>query len=145
MESVLKGKKIVIGIIITILLLDIIVIAITSSLYAYYGEIDEVLNELVTGSIRLILESFLLFFLYKGHQWAKSLLVFLLLLGVIFSLFSLLLSFNIWMIFMAVLYIIISVNLLVPKSVKDFFRYQRSNLESVRNEKTLNESYKIEK
>jgi len=125
MESVLKGRKIVIGIIITILLIDFITIAVTSSLSVSYGNIEEATYNLMQGIFRFILECLLLFFLYKGHKWAKWTILILFFLGGLFSLISLLQIFNIFLLFLGLIYISIGITLLKSSSVKDFLRYQK--------------------
>lgn len=125
MESLKKGKRLVVSIIIFVLVLDIIVIAISSSFYAVSGMLGQATYKIAQGLFRLFLEGIILFFLYAGHRWAKWLLSILFFLGGLFSLFSALATFSFLLLFMGVAYITIGIILLSSKPVKDFLEYQK--------------------
>ncbi len=125
MDIKLKGKKIVIGIITLILLIDITTIASTILLYAIGGDIGFATQKLGTGLVRLLLEIGISYNLYKGHTWAKWILVVLFSLGGLLSLFLALIAFSILMLLLGIAYISMSVTLVVSKPVKEFMRYQR--------------------
>lgn len=125
MENVNKGKKNIIGIIVLILLIDIITITVTSSLYAVYGNHEYATYKLMQGMFRFLLTGILLFFLYKGHKWAKWLTTFLFIIGGLLAIISLLVRFNFLMLLMGIVYGGICIVLIKSSSIKDFMRYQR--------------------
>lgn len=124
MDLRLKGKKILIRIITLILLIDVTTIAINLLVFAMNGNIGDATQETVTGLIRLLLEVGISYNLYKGHNWAKWVLVVLLSLGGLLSLFLALVTFSILMLLLGIAYIAISVTLIASKPVKEFMRYQ---------------------
>jgi hypothetical protein len=125
MESIDKGKKLVTSIIILILLIDIFTIAITSSIYAVNGMMSYATYKIMQGIFRFILEGLILFFLYKGHKWAKWLLIILLFIGGLFSLISFLANFSFIVLLLGIVYIVIGMILTTSKSVKIFFEFQK--------------------
>lgn len=127
MELVQKGKKIVISIIVLMLLIDIVIIAVTSSVLAVSGYVSYATYNLMKGIFRFVLTVLVLFFLYKGYRWAKWLMVSLLFLGGGYAVLSLISAFNIVVLAMAAIYICIGVILIFSKPVNDFFRYQKGD------------------
>jgi hypothetical protein len=125
MQSVLRGKKITIAIIVIMLLIDITTTVIISSIYSAYGDTGQASYKIMQGIFRLILTGLLLFFLYKGHQWAKWIIAILALIAGGMSLFSV---FNVFIILMAAIYIITGVLLIASKDIKHFMLYQRGEL-----------------
>ncbi|WP_027399710.1 hypothetical protein [Anaerovorax odorimutans] len=130
MELIKKGKKIVIGIIIALIIIDIITIPGSTYIYAINGSMNQVISHLIQATIRLGLESIILFFLYKGHIWAKNLMVILLLIGGFFGLViitsSKLYLFEIYFLIMSVVFIISAIILTASKSVKSFLYFQKN-------------------
>lgn len=125
MDLKIRGKKIVIGIIALTLLIDVTTIATNILVFAMNGNIGHSTQEVVTGLIRLLLEIGISYNLYKGHNWAKWVLVVLLSLGGLLSLFLVLATFSILMLFLGIAYIAMTVTLIASKSLKEFMRYQR--------------------
>lgn len=126
MDYLSKGKKIVVSIIVFVLLVDIVSIAITSSLYLVNDMVEKATFKIIQGLFRLVLEGVILFFLYSGHKWAKWLICILFLMGGLFSLVSTVATFSIIMLLLGVIYIFAGVILLSSKAVKEFFDYQRN-------------------
>ncbi|OPX42130.1 hypothetical protein CLHUN_40360 [Ruminiclostridium hungatei] len=126
LESIEKGKKLVTSIIILILLIDIFTIAITSSIYAVSGMMSDATYKIMQGIFRLLLEGLILFFLYKGHKWAKWLMIVLLFIGGLFSLITFITSFSIIILLMGIVYIVIGIILTTSKSVKLFLEFQKN-------------------
>jgi peptidoglycan/LPS O-acetylase OafA/YrhL len=125
MDSIKKGKRIIVSIIVAVLLIDFIIIAFVSTLYAMNGKYDYAAFKTVQGGFRFLLEMLILYFLYRGHKWAKWTLTILLLLGGLLSVFSLMSSFNVFSLVLGVIYISISSILIASESVNNFFKYQR--------------------
>jgi len=125
MDLVSKGRKIIISIIVVLLLFDIAVIAITSSLYAAHGLYDYASFKLMQGLFRFTFEVIILFFLYKGHRWAKWLLIVLLVAAGLFSLISLISNFDLLVLIIGLMLIFIVAVLIFSESVKEFLYYQR--------------------
>lgn len=130
MELVKKGKKIVIIIIMVLIMIDIITIGGCANLYAINGQINEVIAQLIRGTVRLVLEGVILFFLYKGHRWAKYLMTTLLITGAFFG-FAIMTSmhlklFDIYFLIIAVIDIALAITLIVSKSVKSFLSFQKN-------------------
>lgn len=128
MEKVLKGKKIVIAIIVIFLLIDITTTVVTASIYASTGAMEEVAGKIIRGAIRFLLTCLLFFFLYKGHKWAKWLIVVLAILSGLFSALAFLATLSWVMLALAVVNIGVGIVLLASGSVRDFFKYQRGEL-----------------
>lgn len=126
METIEKGKKLVTSIIILILLIDIFTIAITSSINAVNGMMSDATYKIIQGIIRLLLEGLILFFLYKGHKWAKWLISILLFIGGLFSIITFITSFSIIILSMGLVYIVSGINLTSSKCVKLFLEYQKN-------------------
>lgn len=125
MESIEKGKKLVTSIIILMLLIDIFTIAITTSIYAVNDMINYATYKIMQGIFRFILESLILFFLYKGHKWAKWLIIILLFIGGLFSLISFLANFSFIFFVLGIVYIVISIILITSKPVNMFLEFQK--------------------
>ncbi len=126
METIEKGKKLVTSIIILILLIDLFTIAITSSINAVNGMMSDATYKIIQGIIRILLEGLILFFLYKGHKWAKWLMSILLFIGGLFSIITFITSFSIIILSMGLVYIVSGINLTASKSVKLFLEYQKN-------------------
>lgn len=131
METVLRGKKIVVFMIMAFLLISIITTCVTSSSYTVNGRTDYAFNLLFQGIFRFILECVILFFLYKGHKWAKWLTVILFLIGGLIGLISLLSYSNIIITLIVIVYITFGITFLTSKSVKDFLRYQKGDFQFI--------------
>lgn len=131
MDLVIRGNKIIIGIIAIILLIDVVVLASSVSLYALSGNIGYATPKIVQGLIRLLLEIGISYNLYKGNNWAKWVLVVLLALGGLISLVSVIPIFSVITIFgvvyflLGIVYVVICVILIASRSVKEFMRYQK--------------------
>ncbi len=131
MDLIIRGKRIVIGIIAIILLIGVATIVGSIILYGVNGDIGFATLKTVSGLIRLLLEIGILFCLYKGHNWARWLLVVFLGLGGIISLYFVIPLFTIISVFgviyliLGTLYIAMCINLIVSKAVKAFMTYQR--------------------
>lgn len=125
MDLKIRGKKIVIGIIALIIIIDVTTIASNLLVFAMSGNIGYGIQKVVTGLIRLLLEIGIFYNLYKGRNWAKWVIVVLLSLGGLLSLSLQLVTFSIILLLLGVAYMAMSVILIVSKSVKEFMRYQR--------------------
>jgi|GEM_PF-2286326 len=126
MESAYNGRKILIGIIIFLLSINFLSIVIISSIYAANGMINDVIIEIIQGIVRTILECLILSFLYKGHKWAKWVLVSLLFIAGFFSLVSFLASYSFAVLSLGLVYIAIGIVLTISKSVNLFLRVQKN-------------------
>lgn len=129
MDSVKKGKRLLIGIFALILLIRVVDLAVRLSLYERVRDMTLVQN-IFTFAPTLII----FFFIYRGNKWARTLFGILLLLDggvMINSLLSDYLGFNYFNIrhfVLVVMYIIIAHTLLVSKSIKDFMSYQKCEI-----------------
>ncbi|MDF2804922.1 MAG: hypothetical protein K0S61_4827 [Anaerocolumna sp.] len=129
MDTIKTGKKLILAIIITIIIVDITVLTFTSLAYVMKGMLDYVAYKLFRGIIRLILTCIIMFFLYKGHKWAKWLTIVLLFIWGIVGFFAFFLNvFKITLLLMGVLYIGFSLALIYSKSVTLFLKYQRGEV-----------------
>lgn len=125
MEIVNRGKKLVIAQIVIILLIDIVVTVWLSSLYIISGRMDLASSRIWQGFIRFLLTGSVLYFMYKGHRWAKWLLAVLLILGGLSGLASLTSGFNLTLIAMSLVYGCIGIMMIFSKSINTFYLYQR--------------------
>ncbi len=117
MESIEKGKGIIISTIVIILLFDFIIIA-------FRGLLG---GRIVEGVIRFFLECLILFFLYKGHSWAKWVISILLILAGGLSLLTLLRGFSL-IILLGVLYFIFGIALISSKDVNAYMDFKKGKL-----------------
>ncbi len=125
MESTVKGKKMVIGIIVLVLLIDIITIIVTSSLYVSAGDMALALSKSLTGIIRIVIEGVILLFMYKGHKWAKWLIAVLLLIGGLLSVISMLAGINLALFVAGVIYVVSGATLIFSFPVNCFLNSQK--------------------
>lgn len=132
MDLIKKGKKIVVGIIIAFLIIELFEIITFSYIYAVTGNMNSVVAQLVRGAFRLILECTIFFFLYKGHIWAKNLMIGLLLIGGIFGFASALGSglhfLNIIMIALCITFLVFAIILMKSESIKCFLSFQKNGV-----------------
>lgn len=128
MEIVNKGRKMVIAMITIVLTMDILTILRVSSTYAISGNLELASSKLIQGAFRLLLTGLMLFFLYKGHRWAKWLTVVLFSIAGISSVLLLISGFNLILFAMGVIYVLLGVIIISSGSVNNFFRYQRGEL-----------------
>lgn len=128
MELVARGRRMLIIMISVLLLVDISTTIVVSYLYARYGYTSQALSGLITGATRLAITALILFFLYKGHRWAKWLIVILMLFAGFFSVLTLssMLAKT-----LGVLFIAFGIILIVSRSINEFFQYQRSKKEGI--------------
>ena len=125
MDMVNKGRKMVTALIVVILLVDIITVASVSSIYAVSGRADLASFKLLQGIFRFILTGLLMFYLYKGHRWAKWLSAVLFGLGGFVALVSLVSIFNLVLLTMGLVYAFFCISLIASGSVNKFLQYQR--------------------
>lgn len=128
MDSVKKGRKLLIFIITTILLIDIITIAVTTSIIAVNGGMDYASFKLLQGIFRFLLTCLLLFFLYRGHSWAKWIISILLMISGVLSILSFFGVVNIFILLLGIIYTMISLVLIKSRDVNTFMKYQRGDL-----------------
>lgn len=128
MPSVKKGKKIVVWIIALLLVIDIIITIVTSSLYAINHMMEYAISNLLQGVVRFILTGILLFFLFKGHKWAKWTITILLLLCGLWVMISLLATFSFILLIMGIFCLGIGITLIASNSVNQFFKNQRGEI-----------------
>jgi hypothetical protein len=124
MDLVLKGKKMVIGIIILVLIGDIIFTLFGASLLTY-SSIDSARKLLVQGAFRVILEIILSYLLYKGNILAKWLLSSLLFLQSLLCFILILPQFNILLLLLSICLITLAGILFFSPAVKAFTSSQK--------------------
>lgn len=110
MNDVNKGRNTLIILIVIDILINVIPIAPSD------------VKEVVT---RVFFSCFTLFLLYKGHPWAKWLLITLQLLGGIYSLVAVLRSFSLMWLGISLFYIYFGLTLLLSSDVNAFLDHQR--------------------
>jgi hypothetical protein len=125
MPDIIKGKRIAIGIIVLLLVIDIAVTMATSSMYAANGELGIASYKLLQGIFRFILTGVILYFFYKGHGWAKWLMAILLILGGLIALLSQVQDFEIISLLFAIVYLGVGSMMILSRSVRDFLNYQK--------------------
>lgn len=125
MEKVNKGRKMVIAIIAIVLIIDLAIATITSSMYAVSGKMDFASYRLMQSICRFIIEGILSIFLYKGHRWAKWTWIVLFTIVGTFSLISLLVGFNVIILAMGLVYLFFGIILIISCNINLFFRFQR--------------------
>jgi hypothetical protein len=125
MEKVNKGKNIVITLIVIVLLFEVISDVSVISIYVARGKANLASSELIQDITRLILTILLMYFLYKGHSWAKWITVVLFMIGGLLGLVSMLSSFNVIILLLSLVYIAVGVIMITSSSVNEFLRYQR--------------------
>lgn len=120
------GKKKTIQVSISILLVSI------HTIYFYHSVRPEIeTNKFIQQSIRFLLTTFLLFFVYKGKNWAKIVAVILFFIALTIALISLLItktpSVNkIPLLVMIFVYSMAIYHFCFSKSFKSFFQYQNN-------------------
>jgi len=123
MESVKRGKVLLVVMISVCLTFSFISFALSASVEYVSGEATNAIYELIQGLIRFILECVLFFFLFKGYKWAKIVTMVLTVIGALasfVSMFSIHLIMGVFFIIYIALFII-----LLLKPVNEFFRFQR--------------------
>lgn len=134
MDLIKKGKKIVISIIVSFIIIELLEILTFSYIYAVAGNMNDVVAQLLRGAFRIILECTIFFFLYKGHTWAKNIMVGLLLIGGIFGLVSALGSglhfLNIIMIALSIAFLGFAIVLMKSKSIQCFLSFQKNGMKN---------------
>ena len=123
MELVVKGKRILIIMITILLLFDISTTVVTSYLYARYGYSTQALSGIITGIIRFAITALILFFLYRGHKWAKWLIVILMFFAGIFSVLAL---SSVLAKVLGLLFVAFGITLIASRSINEFLKYQRN-------------------
>lgn len=130
MTNLIKGKKIVIGI--------------TVSAYAIRGESGIASYKLLQGIFRFILTALILFFFYKGYQWAKWLMTILLFLGGLLTLLTLVQGLEIFTLLLTIIYLSIGFTMIFSNSVRDFLNFQKDKRVTAegleQNQSVINES-----
>lgn len=119
----MKGRKILIGVVFILLIIDIIATAVNSSIYAVNGELSAASFNLLQGIFRFILTVLILYFFYNGYIWAKRLITILLISGGLFALFFS--EFYFLTLFFIVVYFGIGLVINFSNSVNDFLAYQK--------------------
>lgn len=79
----------------------------------------------VKGTFIFFLEGIILFFVYKGHEWAKWLITILLFYWIVLSFVFTSSVFNIFLLLMVLVYLAIGVILISSSSVKKFMIFQK--------------------
>lgn len=125
MEMVNKGRKMVISLITIALLMDILTIVSTSLIYVKSDRMDLASSELLRGTFRLIVTGLILFFLYKGHQWAKWLFAVLFIISGFASFLSLIILLNFIILVMGIIHISLGMMLILSKNINYFLKYQK--------------------
>jgi hypothetical protein len=129
MDSLKKGKYIIIAIIALIAINDIFGLSFLARIYVNLGDMKAALTMGLQELAKVLIHFLLLYSIYKGNYWAKiimaSLLAFLgisYLLGVLYGLSAVEMWYTAGL---GLLYIGIALLLFFSKSVKEFSLYQR--------------------
>ena len=125
MRKVRKGKKLVIGLCAAILALDVIVSIVLFSVYAYMDRMDFAILKVISGIVRLGVDGVLLYFMYKGHNWAKWLLAVFFMMNGFRGLGSLLTSFDLFVGIPSLFYLSLGIILISSDCINEFFMYQQ--------------------
>lgn len=94
MENLQKGKKL-------FLTMTIVLLA-TSLITSIISSFSQGGTELIQGIIRTGLEGLLLYYIFKGKNWAKIIMIVLLALGILVALIAVIFSMNIMFIILLV-------------------------------------------
>jgi len=122
MESVEKGKGIIIAISTIILTFDFL-----SSIFSFLTS-PNTYQTLIICSIKLLIECIIIFFLFKGHNWARIITTGILIVYGVIPLLLFLLTGSLIRLTMAVFYLIFGISLLLSKDVKYYFDYKRGKI-----------------
>ena len=140
MDLLKKGKRIVIAIIVVLILIDILSSSGLASIYIRLGDTHTAIIKIFHGLISLFLESLILYFLYKGHQWAKILITVVLLIRGVSSFSSFLYVITtleaIYVTLLGLIYIGIISILFLSKSVNGFLLHQGNKANTSEKTKT---------
>jgi len=128
MNRVNKGRKIVLSMAIILFLIDLIVIASVSMIYAKADMMSIAYDKIMSGIFRLTYTGVLLYYLYKGRRWAKRVLTVLLMIAGAGSLLSLVSGFNWVLLSLGLIYVSVAIILILSRSVNDFFLYKRGEI-----------------
>jgi len=124
MEEIKKGKKLLITAIVVTLAVSLAATALGSITTYNAGKTNDAMNELLQGVFRFALEFLLLFFVYKGHKWARIVALVLFGLGSFFS-FIAVIGKNTLMLVLALIYLFLFIALL-SKPVKAYQKYKKT-------------------
>ncbi len=130
MESLKKGKYIVIIIITLTLLINIGTIISTTALLTSAGYPESASENITTGIVRLFLTGLLCLYLYRGKPWAKWVSLILYALGGISALLICFSDFSLWSIIMATVYLVSALLLLFSKDAQSFMEAQDQKFSS---------------
>lgn len=125
MEMVNKGRKMVISLITIALLIDIITIVSSSLIYVTIDRMDLTYSQLLRGTFRLLVSGIIFFFLYKGHRWAKWLIVVLFIVSGLLTFLSLILFINLLILVLGIIHIFLGIMLILSKNINYFLKYQK--------------------
>jgi len=128
MNRVNKGRKVVLSMAIILFLIDLIVIASVSMIYAKADMMSIAYDKIMSGIFRLTYTGVLLYYLYKGRRWAKRVLTVLLMIAGAGSLLSLVSGFNWVLLSLGLIYVSVAIILILSRSVNDFFLYKRGEI-----------------
>lgn len=129
MDEIKKGKKLLIGIIIVTVLIDLCTVLLNVLLGFAADKPDYAMFTLMQGTIRILLTVFLFFLIYKGKNAIRILMLVLYGLGGMVSLFSVFFDdgAGLLMFIVGITYIIFAV-VLFSKPVKAFQYYKRTGI-----------------
>lgn len=125
MDSVKKGKTILIIFIVLTLISDLMISGALTLTYALNGSYGIGAQRLIEGFVRLALTIVILYFLYKGHEWAKWIVAILMIIGGLASASMIVTSYTIIYIFLSILFLGFGIVLFASRDVKNFLRYQK--------------------
>lgn len=123
-ESVEKGKGIIIAVSTIILTFDFL-----SSVFSFLTS-SNTYRALILCSLKLLIECIILFFLFKGHNWAKIITSAILIIYGIIPLMTFLLTCSLSRLIIAVFYLIFGIALLVSKDVKSYIDYKKDKIKT---------------
>lgn len=128
MDTIQKGKKILLAMIITVLLISVLTTSMNFILYTTNGYREVAVTKLFQGGLRLILTMILCYFLYQGHRWAKGVSSILFFISGVFSLVILVKVFHLGLLLIGIIYTSLGFCLMNSGSVNTFLRSQRERV-----------------
>ena len=132
MELINRGKKLLITAIVIYLSMEIAVILFSASIYYASGDVDLITASLFRGIVRNIFACLLFMFIYKGHNWARIIVLVLTGVSILYCFVSIIVFSS--MLLLVILMLILLVPMfflffiLLNKSVKAFQHYKKTGI-----------------
>lgn len=127
MNTLVKGRKLLIRIILLIVIEKIILNSIVVIDHISNGNFELLKQELISDIIIFVLQGVILFFLFKGYKWAKWFIIIGFSIGILLMSLALIANFNVLYLVSIILHLWIVITLIKSENIKVFLYSQRED------------------